>query len=61
MDKLCDILNPKTKATSKELNLLFKNTTKQKNNLIVMFNIFIDMRVKDSKSVNGNIIYNDVS
>lgn len=60
MDKLCDILNPKTKATSKELNLLFKNTTKQKNHLI-MINIFIDMRVKDSKSVNGNIIYNDVS
>lgn len=57
MDKLFDILNSKTKLSSKDLNLLFKNIAK-KNYLIMMFNIFKNMRVMDSKSVNENITHN---
>jgi len=61
MDKLFDILNSKTKAASKELNLPFKNTTNQRDHLIMMLDIFSNMRVFDTKIDNGNITYIDVS
>ncbi|KAF0718378.1 THAP-type domain-containing protein [Aphis craccivora] len=53
MDKLFDILNSKPKADGKEFNLPFKNNPKQKNHLIIMLNIFKNMRVIETKSVNG--------
>lgn len=61
MDKLFDILNSKTKSASKELNLPFKNTTNQRVHLIMMLGIFNNMRVMDTKNINGNVIYIDVS
>jgi len=61
MDKLFDILNSKTKAASKKLNLPFKNTTDQRDHLIMMLDIFNNMRVLGTKIVDGNITYIDVS
>ncbi|CAI6357309.1 unnamed protein product [Macrosiphum euphorbiae] len=53
MDKLFDILNSKPKAVGKEFNLPFKNSTKQKNNLVMMLNVFKNIRVIETKTVNG--------
>jgi len=56
MDKLFDILNSRTKSASKVLNLPFKNTTNQRDHLlllIMMLDIFNNMRVMDTKIVNG--------
>jgi len=61
MDKLFDIFNSKKKAESKKLNLLSKNTTNQRDYLIMMLYIFNNMCVLDTKIVDGIITYNDVS
>lgn len=61
MDKLFDILNSRTKAASKELNLPFKNTTQQRDHLIMMIDIFNNMRVIDTKIIDGNTTHIDVS
>jgi len=61
MDKLFDILNSKPKADGKEFNLPFKNSTKQRNHLIMMLNIFKNMRVIGSKNVNGIFTNVDVT
>ncbi|KAE9536948.1 hypothetical protein AGLY_006755 [Aphis glycines] len=53
MDKLFDLLNSKPKADDKEFNLPFKNGPTQKNHLIIMLNIFKNMRVIETKTVNG--------
>lgn len=54
MDKLFDILNSKPKSEGgKEFNLPFKNSIKQKNHLIMMLNVFKNMRIIESKIING--------
>lgn len=52
MDKLFDILNSKPKADGKGFNLPFKNSSKQKNHVIMMLNIFKNMLVIETKTVN---------
>lgn len=61
MDKLFDILNSKPKSNGKEFNLPFKNSTKQKNHLVMMLNVFKNIRVIETKTVNGKTTNTDVT
>lgn len=61
MDNLFDIFNSRTQVASKDFNRPFKSTSKQRNYLIKMLNIFINMRVLERKLVNGNTVNTDVS
>lgn len=56
MDKFFDILNSRTTVASKDFNRPFENTSKQRNHLIKMLNIFINMRVLERKIVNENSV-----
>lgn len=61
MDKLFDLLNSRKKSGSKDFNRPFKNTANQKEHLLHMLDAFKNMRVVDTKIVNGQIIINDVT
>jgi len=61
MDKLFDILNSKPKEGSKDFNRPFKNIASQRQHLLYMLDAFKCMRVLETKIVNGQLVYNDVT
>jgi len=61
MNKLFNILNSKTKEGSKDFNRPFKNTTSQRQHLLSMLDAFKCMHVLETKIVNVELVFNDVT
>jgi len=61
MDKLFDLLNSKKKSGSKDFNRPFKNTAKQREHLLHMLEVFKNMKVLDTKKVDGETVIIDVT
>jgi len=61
MDKLFDLLNSKKKSGSKDFNRPFKNTAKQREHLLHMLEVFKNMRILDTKKVDGETVIIDVT
>lgn len=61
MDKLFDLLNSKPKVGSKDFNRPFKNTQKQRDHLLKMLKFFKNIRVMETKIIDGKTELIDVT